>query len=383
MPAHHYAIFSALYLPHTGGVENFTWHMAHELAARGCAVEIVTMRIDDSPEVETPERGVTVWRLPCRALMGGRLPWTRKCARYTELMGRLDALDIDRVLVNTRFYPHSLEGLAFAERAGARVVVLDHGSAHLVLGNAFVDRVIAAYEHRVTDRGRRFGAVYAGISAKSAEWLAHFGIDTTLVVPNAIDAPAFRAASSGRDFKSELGIAPDELLVAFAGRLTPEKGVGKLVEAARLLVDEPVRFVLAGAGFMEAEIRAAELANVNPVGNLVPADLSALLQAADVFCLPSRSEGFCTSLLEASACGVPGVVSDFGGARELVPDEGYGWVLTDPSAQDVAQCLRACARNRESLADMGERARVLVEERYSWGGAVAALDTAFGDAAGA
>ena len=62
------AIFSALYLPHMGGVETYTAGLAHELAARGYRVVVATSRLSEAnPVHETQPDGVEVLRFPCRA----------------------------------------------------------------------------------------------------------------------------------------------------------------------------------------------------------------------------------------------------------------------------------------------------------------------------
>ena len=97
-------------------------------------------------------------------------------------------MPIDGVLVNARFYPHSLLGMRIARRHGVRPVVLDHGSAYLSFSNPVLDPAVRLYEHAMTAWGRRYDAAYYGISRKSAEWLGTFGIRAEGVIPNAIDA---------------------------------------------------------------------------------------------------------------------------------------------------------------------------------------------------
>ena len=71
-----YAIVSALYSPHRGGVETFSENLAHQLAIEGDAVTVVTSRLSaNDPAYEVQDDGVMVWRLPCRPLMNGRLQW--------------------------------------------------------------------------------------------------------------------------------------------------------------------------------------------------------------------------------------------------------------------------------------------------------------------
>ena len=148
---------------------------------------------------------------------------------------RFDAFD--GVLVNTRFYIHSLLGTAFARRRGLRPIVLDHGSAYLTLGSSFADAVIARYEDAVTALLKRQGVDFYGISRKSCDWLRHFGIEARGIISNSIDADAYRAQASSRDFRSDFAIPRESMMAAFTGRLIPEKGIFVLLEAFKLLQD--------------------------------------------------------------------------------------------------------------------------------------------------
>ena len=228
----------------------------------------------------------------------------------------------------------------------------------------------------MTARDVSLGATFAGISEKSAAWLATFGIQTQLVIPNAIDAASFRGESSGRDFRKELGIPEDKTLVAFVGRLAPEKGPERLVEAMRELGERYVA-VLAGEGALRPQLEHDLPTNAHLVGNLCHPDLSALLSQANTFCLPTRSEGFCTSLLEAGAWGVPCVVPDVGGAREVLCGDGetFGCITPDREPKSMAAGIRQVAESWGPARSLGLRAHV--EKNLSWQGTVQALERAF------
>lgn len=376
-----YAIFSALYPPHLGGVEAFTQGLARELAARGHAVTVVTNDTEGLGAGRSQDGAVEVVRLPCWPLVSGRFPVPRGCAERRELLAGLRERPLDGVLVNARFYPHSLLGMRLAREHGLVPVVLDHGSAYLSFSNALLDPVVRTYERGITARGRRYGAAYYGISERSAGWLATFGIEAAGVIPNALDARAWRDAASGRDFRGELKLG-ERPLVAFVGRLIPEKGVRSLVEAFR---DERVlasgaTCVLAGDGPLAEEVHAVEGERLRWVGRLDREDTAALLCQADLLCLPSRSEGFSTTLLEAAACGCPALVTDVGGAREVTDDGSCGRIMADASAKTVAREVLCLCERRDELARMGERARLRVEERFSWDKTADAFEHACEDA---
>ena len=376
-----YAIFSAQYPPHMGGIETFTRGLARALVARGDSVAVVTNDTEGMGAGWTIEDGVDVLRLPCRPLVSGRLPLPSGGARRRRLLASLDARPIGGVLVNARFYPHSLLGMRVARERGLTPVVLDHGSAYLSFSNALLDPVVRLYERSITAWGRRFHARYYGVSERSAEWLANFGIEAAGVIPNAIDAAAYREGASGRDFRRELGLAAGAPLVVFVGRLIPEKGVGSLIEASRdeRLARARATLVLAGDGPLSDEVRAAEGPGLRWVGRLDRGDTAALLSQADLMCLPSRSEGFATTLLEAAASGCPSLVTDVGGAREVACDPGCGRIMADASAETVVREIVDLLARRDELAAMGERCRDRADA-FSWDATAAAVERACGPA---
>ena len=374
----HYAIFSAHFAPHVGGVESFTEKLAIELIKQGNAATVVTSRLDESPELELREDGVTIIRLPAHSLMGGRLPISNKNGHYKMLTRELEGMSVDRVLVNTRFYKHSLEGLRFASRLNVPAVVLDHGSAHLALGNKIADKIIEEYEHNITDKVKKYTPIFAGISQQSTLWLKHFGIETDIVIPNGIDVDDFRNCISSRDVRAEIGVPDDEFLIVYIGRITPEKGAEKLLDSVNLLGRKDVHVVLAGSGFMQKQLEARNQEYVHFIGSISRNDISALLKQADLFCLPSRSEGFCSALLEASAWGVPSVITDVGIARDVIRGREYGRIISSANPKEIADSISELISMHSSERNrMGNMAKRATEEYFSWQNTVTALNNAF------
>ena len=362
------AIFSAQYPPHMGGIENFTQNLARALGNRGHAVTVVTNDTNSIGAGWACEDGFDVLRLPCVPLVDGRLPLPKPSAVRRELLKELSAREFDGVLVNARFYPHSLLGMKIARARGLAPLVLDHGSAYLSFSNPLLDPCVRIYEHVMTTLGKRYKPRYFGISHKSVEWLRTFGIEAEGVISNSIDAAEFRECASRRDFRAELELDKDDFLVAFVGRLIPEKGISSIIEASRNceLISRRAVFALAGDGPLADELKAAEGPNLRWVGRLGINDVSALLQQSDALCLPSRSEGFSTTLLEAGACGCPAVVTDIGGARELIPDEHYGTIIQSREAAAVISALAFVVDNRSVLLEQSQNCRRQVDGKFSW-----------------
>lgn len=373
------AIFSAQYPPHMGGIENFTQNLARALGNRGHAVTVVTNDTNSIGAGWACEDGFDVLRLPCVPLVDGRLPLPKPSAVRRELLKELSAREFDGVLVNARFYPHSLLGMKIARARGLAPLVLDHGSAYLSFSNPLLDPCVRIYEHVMTTLGKRYKPRYFGISHKSVEWLRTFGIEAEGVISNSIDAAEFRECASKRDFRAELELDKDDFLVAFVGRLIPEKGISSIIEASRNceLISRRVVFALAGDGPLADEVKAAEGPNLRWVGRLGKNDVSALLQQSDALCLPSRSEGFSTTLLEAGACGCPAVVTDIGGARELIPDEHYGTIIKSMATSSIIAAIVHLADDSLLLMEQRRDCQSLVEKNYSWNSTAESVENLF------
>ncbi len=375
---HAYVIFSAQYLPSMGGVENFTASLAKELASQGHRVTVVTSQVPNTSSREDTQ-GFEVVRLPAYQLLNGRLPITHRTAAYERIWDYLLELPCDRVLVNTRFYPHSLEGLRYAEAKGVPAVVLEHGSAPLTLGNPLADHAISAYEKVITRLGARYEPRYAGISLAACRWLAaEFHIRTQRVIPNAIDAVAFRAQASSRDLRALASVEPQDFVAAFIGRFVAEKGVLTCLGVAECLPQ--VSFVFAGSGPLDDEVRerCSKLSNATYVGRLDKADVSALLFQADCWVSPTLSEGMPTSLLGAGAWGTLPVISPVGGVEDVLgPDGGPGELCSLEAGSVQAALERLAALSPEDRQARSDEFRHRVETAFTWADSARALDKAF------
>lgn len=363
-----YVLFSALFPPHMGGIENFTYSLAHALVDRGNEVLVVTNDTNGLGAGFTDEDGVGVLRLPCFPFFAGRFPVPKINSVSHKLWKGIECQQFDGVLVNARFYIHSLDGIRFAKSLGITPVVLDHGSAFLSFSNPVIDPLVRTYERLITTLGKWLHPDYYGVSSKSVDWLRSFGIAAKGVIPNSIDADSFRETSSGRDFRDELGLDAESFLVCFVGRLIPEKGIRAILEASRShrLVEAGVVFVVAGDGALSKEVDDAQGESLRWVGRLSSSDISALLQQSDLLCLPTRSEGFATTLLEASSCGCPSVVTDVGGARELFPNEHFGTIINSMDSAEVEKVIYSLVKNPDVLAEQSRLCRRMVENESSW-----------------
>ena len=364
-------IFSALFEPHVGGVEAYTKGLATALTKKGNKVIVVTMNTESASSEDVID-SIKILRLPCYNLLKGRYPFPKMNADYRKAWKTLESLNIERVIINTRFYPLSIEAARFASNAGVRPIVIEHGSAYLTLGNHVIDPFIHRVENILINRIKKYDPCFYGVSKKASEWLSQFEITAEGEIHNAIDHVQFRSKSSGRNFREEFEIGSDSVLISFAGRLVPEKGVLELIEAARLLEENPavcggkLTIAIAGTGPLFSKSEKIKPDNTILLGGLSREDLASLMLQSDACCLPSRSEGFSTVLLEAAACGTPPIATDVGGMQEIAPNNQFGILISSMRPMDIANGIQAACCSEIGLKQMGKNVKTRVENKFTW-----------------
>lgn len=190
---------------------------------------------------------------------------------------------------------------------------------------------------------------------------------------NGIELGPSPAPSRRAVMRRELGIASDAPVVSTIANIRKIKGLDVLVQAAGLVVSKYPKVVFVVAGkisekeyFQELEKTCALLGiqkNVRFLGSRE--DVPSILEMSDVFCLPSRSEGFSNALIEAMACALPCVATDVGGNREALQDGKTGFIVKTEDWRDMARRLIALLDNREAATRMGVQGQEIVRSRFS------------------
>ena len=223
-------------------------------------------------------------------------------------------------------------------------------------------------ERLAVERAER---VIAVSSQMRADILAHFDVapERVVVIHNGVDAEAFRRTEAREALARHRVREP---YVLFVGRISEQKGIFQLLEAARSLPDE-VTLVLCASSPDTPELAArleaavAGRPRVQWINAMLPVpEVAQLYSHAAVFACPSVYEPFGLINLEAMACGTPVVASRVGGIPEVVVDGETGWLVPpgDPSA--LAQALRGALADPARARRMGEAGRRRVEGHFSW-----------------
>jgi alpha-maltose-1-phosphate synthase len=215
--------------------------------------------------------------------------------------------------------------------------------------------------------------------------LAHFQADPArvVVIHNGIDPDRFRRTEA-RDHLERLGVKTPYVL--FVGRITDQKGIFHLIEAAKHL-PAGVQVVLCASAADTPEIEerlrraVATMPNVRWINEMVKHEVVVQLYShAAVFCCPSVYEPFGIINLEAMACETPVVASAVGGILEVVVDGETGLLVPPAKPDALLAALTRLLNDADARRRMGQAGRRRVEAQFSWASVAERTERVYADA---
>lgn len=253
----------------------------------------------------------------------------------------------------------SLMGVIAGRMAGTRCIVIGR-------------RALASHQDRVPSAkwidwaaNRLAHAITANSEAVRADHAARDGLplDRIKVIPNAIEPARFENNPVRRAYvRKSLGLGENEIAILCVGNLIPYKGHDDLIEALGLLstTHQNLHLFLAGRPEAMGEKLVALAAARNVTFTLLGPrnDVPDLLQAADLFVLPSHEEGSSNALLEAVIAGVPAVATRVGGNPALLLDGVGGRLCPARDPASMAEEIACALKDADDMRLRAERARM-------------------------
>lgn len=367
--------------PHQGGSALFAAEMLPALAQRGHAIHAISAiteaALDDGDRFAQahPELTVTRYVLPY-SVVGTDIPPPDEYRRKEgELIGELVAQALQRgrpdvVMAGRELVAPHLHGVSHLPRLlvahGTTIWGVDRGSwppepAEQLLGSL-----------------RRFDLIVTS-GHHAAHGLAELGVPGVQVIPNPVNLDRFCPLERADRFRRELTIDDGEVVVLHASKLNHQKRPMDILGAAEIALrsDERLLFVIAGDGaqreHVQRECHSRQLDDrFRFPGWIAHERMPELMNAAEMFVMPSAYE--CQSLvyLESMACGRPLIASDILAAREVVQDGVSGLLHPEGDEGALAAAILACAGDpalRErltagGLAEARRHALPLIADAY-------------------
>jgi len=361
------------YVPayHYGGALHVAHSLGKSLVAQGHEVRVCTSNLRNPTEdlavpVDAPVMvdGVQVFYEPT--------VFSRYWGFSPHLARRLwrEANRAEVVLIHFHYQFASLAAAWISRARGKPYIIFSHGSlnAHGLRAHSRARKLL--YLKLLEQRNFAKALFTAYHSTEEMDTSYRFG--RCRVVPNGIDPQVFQPLPPRDYFRRQHNLGQG-IIYLFLGRIDAGKGLDLLLPAFKKLlqVSGDAHLVLAGAderGYAD-QVRhlAAELglaSRLTLTGLITGQDKLAALQDADVFVLPSRSEGLSIAMLEAMYMGLPVVVTDRVGLWRQVEQNRCGLVVPFDEAS-LAEALQQMA-TAPDRREMGQRGRQLVASGYTW-----------------
>ncbi len=366
--------------PFSGGPAKAGFEMARAVARLGHEVAIYTTDFGQPPEAlrEQQRDGVRLRFFPLAAPRIWLASWAMRAALRRDLSG------FDLLHIHSLYLFHDWAAGSLALRLGKPYIVRPHGTLDPYifqrrrLKKALFD---LWFQNRILAR-----ACAIHYTAEEEMRLASPFVHGApgVVIPNGLDPADYARLPARGSFRARHPEIGDRRILLFLGRINFKKGLDIVAASVGRLAREDIHLVIAGpdGGYLaEAERFVAEAgieARTSFVGMLQGEAKLAAFVDASLFLLPSYSENFGISVIEAMACGLPVVISDKVNIwREVVAD-GAGLAAPCEAAQ-FATRIAALIDDPARLARMGEAGRASVARRYDWASIGKRLEAAYAE----
>ncbi len=351
------------------------------LARRGWECHVIAPKYpppvaEAFPELRAPNAVAST------ALPSARLPWYADVRLAAPLLGRV-ARTIDRfrpTLVHcaTEF----VIGWMGQRVAGARglPVVSSYHTDFTRYAHAYRLPWLAKPLTRFIGRFHRRSARTYTPSAPARADLAAMGVSAVEVWGRAVDVTAFHPSKRSEPLRDTYG-GRESFLLLHVGRLAPEKGVDRILDAfalaQRLLPSGAIQLVVAGTGPSEESLRRHAPPNVTFLGNLDRRSvLPRLYASADAFVFASLTETLGLVVLEAMASGLPVIAAPAGGVADHLRHGVNGLAYPDHDVAALAHAIVTMVLDRSQRHRMARAAR-LTAEALSWEREIDRLDLSY------
>ena len=254
---------------------------------------------------------------------------------------------------------HTFTGLLFPTASGLRRQILK-----------LTDRLTCACASHIIPEGEGVKAdlLSGGITAKPMRVLGHGnvrGVDLGFFTPTE------SIRNAGKELRRRFAIPAEAKVILYAGRADRDKGIRELTEAFSSITAgnsdaasprEP-HLLLAG-DFKGSPLLRSAMKNIHISDGWVK-DIRPWMAAADIFILPSYREGFPNTVLEAGAMGLPSIVTDINGSREIITDGINGLIVEPQTVAPLREAIIRLAADTELCERMGRNARANIEAKYT------------------
>lgn len=252
---------------------------------------------------------------------------------------------------------HTFTGLIFPSKTGFLQKILIQ-----------MDRVLCACATHIYPEGEgvKQDLIRYKITSKPLKVIANGnvnGIDTNYFSKEEV------SLQQQQVLRSELGIAENDFVFIFVGRLVGDKGINELISAFSQLPTPNSRLLLVGP--LESDLdplKAETLQEIQNNKNIISvgfqSDVRSYYSISDCFVFPSYREGFPNVVLQAGAMGLPSIVTDINGCNEIIVDKENGIIIPAKNSNSLLEAMNKIMRDSQFYLQLQMNARPMIVSRY-------------------
>jgi glycosyltransferase involved in cell wall biosynthesis len=343
------AILIDTFLPYEGGGQIFVWETARRIVLKeNVRVNIITRKlVVNKSKIEKNEE-----------YLDGRLKITRLgfCGSWNNVISRIFFIFLaffyllprDFDLIDAQAFISGIPGKLAAMIKRKPVILTVHGTVMETGKASFLEKFIL------------ISIKYDAQISAASNFLKFENVNKNISVVNpGVDTNFYKPDWSRRE--------DDRIL--FVGRLQKIKGTEILLRCANKLEREPCKFVIVGdgeeLGRIKKYLEGKNISNVKIMGELPEKEVLFEYQRASLFLLPSLSEGFPLTILEAMACGLPIIAADVGNVSTIVAAGVNGFIVKAGTVNSFVEKIKLIAHDKNLAQEMSVN-NVLKAKQYSW-----------------
>ena len=358
------AIITSLFHPYYGGAEKQLERLAEALSSRGVKCYVLTRRLNGLKPFEYLHN-VSVHRVFATRMSSGLLStltfFMSSCLFFighTNVTRKVQILQADSD-------PPGLVAVIVGKFFKKKVIIRMRGTRQIEgVKSSLFKRIVFKIIMRLCD------AIVVQYS--QIHDLRLLGVDDSKVylIPNGVDTKYFKKSRVKiREHLQEKMGFKNSVIGLYIGRLDPIKGLDILLEALPRVVRAFAQFrlIIVGSGphrdYLKNLVKDLRI-DEHVVFRRATRNVKRYYEVANIFILPSRSEGISNALLEAMSMELAVIATEVGGTPEVIKDLENGCLVT-PSSDAIAEKLQLLIANKDLRNRLGKAARKTVTENYS------------------
>jgi glycosyltransferase involved in cell wall biosynthesis len=357
-------------IPEAGGNAKVVAELTENLAKRGITTSIFTtiMEKDEQENLFQP-KGVGLF-VSQQSFLARWWPYYSPELKK-NIMKEMSKFDI--IHIHDIWHYPNFAASRIAKRAGKPYIISTHGTLEpwALKYKGLRKRIYMALVQR---RILQEAAAIHAVTSEEVKHIQSFGIDNGIaMIPNGISPEEFQDLPSRKDLEQLYPGLQENRVILFLGRIHPKKGLDLLAKTFGKIARErdDVCLLIAGPNKEGYQAHIEKMLQTEGVldkvvftGMINGYEKMAVLNGADIFILPSYSEGFSIAVLEAMICGLPVIITRQCNFPEVA--EANAGIIIEPDVDQLANSLTKLLNEPQLRKEMGENGKHLVMEKYTW-----------------